>query len=55
MENKQQNLRFIWKPQKILNIQNNLEKGEQSWRHHMTLFKIYNKATVIKTVCMVLA
>ena len=38
-------------PQKILNSQNNLEKEEQSWRHHAPDFKLYNKAIVIKTVC----
>ena len=36
--------------QETTNRQNNLEKEEQSWRTHTSNFKIYYKATVIKTI-----
>ena len=35
--------------QKTLNGQSNLENEKQSWRHHAD-FRLYNKATVTKTV-----
>ena len=38
------------KPQKTSNNQNNPQKREKSWKHHTLDFKLYYKATVIKTV-----
>ena len=40
-------------PQKTLNSQSNHEK-EQNWRHHTFDFRLYYKAIVAKTVCVVL-
>ena len=36
--------------QKTLKSQSSLEKGEWSWRNHLPDFRLYCKATVIKTV-----
>ena len=36
--------------QKILNNQNSLGKEEQSWRNRAPDFRLYYKATVMKTV-----
>ena len=36
--------------QKTPNSQSNLEKGKQIWRNRLTDFRLYYKATVIKTV-----
>ena len=33
-------LKFVWKTQKTLNSQNNLEKEEQSWRNHILSLQI---------------
>lgn len=43
-------LKFISDHKKNQSSQNNLDKEEQSWRNHSSLFKIYYKATGIKTV-----
>ena len=39
--------------QKISNSQSNLDKEEQSWKHHTFDFKLYYKAIKIKTVMTV--
>ena len=36
--------------QKTLNSQSNLEKEEWNWRNQLADFRLYYKATVIKTV-----
>ena len=36
--------------QKTMNSQSNLEKEKQTWRNRHPKFKLYYKATVIKTV-----
>ena len=36
--------------QKTLNSQNNLEKEDWNWRNRLPVFRLYYKATVIKTV-----
>ena len=36
--------------QKTPNSQNNLEKEKQSWRNQLLDFRLYYKATIIKTV-----
>ena len=41
---------FVWKYKKPLNSQSNLEKEEWSWRNNLPDFRLYYKATVIKTV-----
>ena len=39
--------------QKISNSQSNLDKEEQSWKHHTFNFKLDYKAMIIKTVMIV--
>ena len=41
---------FVWKYKKNSNSQSNLEKEEWNWRINLPGFKLYYKATVIKTV-----
>ena len=48
-------LKFVWNHRKNnnnsnSNSQSNLEREEQSWRHHLRDFKLYYKSTVTKTV-----
>ena len=43
------NPKIYIEPKKTLNNQSNLEKKEQSWRHHTSLFKAIYQAVVIKT------
>ena len=42
-------------PQKTLNSQSNLEKEQQSWRHHTSDFRLCYKAVIIKPVWFVSA
>ena len=41
---------FVWKYKKTSNSQSNLEKEEWNWRNHLPDFRLYYKATDIKTV-----
>ena len=41
---------FVWEYKKTLNSQSNLEKEEWNWRNQPADFRLYYKATVIKTV-----
>ena len=41
---------FVWKYKKTSNSQSNLEKEECKWRNNLPDFRLYYKATVIKTV-----
>ena len=50
MELDQLILKFIVEQQKIQKSQNNLGKKEQSWRLTLFTFKVYHKATTVKTV-----
>ena len=49
MKKKRKNTETCMEPQKTPNSQSNLEKEEQNWRH-TSWFKLYYKATVIRTV-----
>ena len=40
---------FVWKYKKTSNSQGNLEKEERNWRINLPHFRLYYKATVIKT------
>ena len=42
-------LNFIWNQKKSPHSQNSSKQKEKSRRHHTTDFKLYYKATVIKT------
>jgi len=44
------NPKMYMKPRKTPNSQSNLEKEEQNWRHQASIFKLYYKATVIKSM-----
>ena len=44
------NPKICMEPQKTTNNQSNLEKENQSWRHHNPNFKLHYKAVVINTV-----
>ena len=41
---------FVWKYKKTSKSQRNLEKEEWNWRNQLPDFRLYYKATVIKTV-----
>ena len=43
-------LKFVLEPQKMPNSQSNLEKEEQSWKHHTSQFQTIFKTIAIKTV-----
>ena len=44
------NFKICMEIQKTLNSQSNLEKEEWNWRNQLADFRLYYKATVIKTV-----
>ena len=43
------NPKIYMEPQNTPNSQSNLEKEEQSWRYQLSDFRLYYKATVIKS------
>ena len=44
------NLKICMETQKTPNSQSNLEKAKRSWRNQAPAFRLYYKATVIKTI-----
>ena len=44
------NFTICMETQKTSNIQGNLDKDKQNWRNNLPAFRLYYKATVIKTV-----
>ena len=50
MELKQKNLKICMETQKTLDSQSNLDKEKWSWKNQLPDFKLYHKATVMKTV-----
>ena len=41
---------FVWKYKKTSKSQRNLEKEEWNWRNQLPDFRLYYKATVIRTI-----